>query len=237
MYVVKSVFNHYLMNQHTNQIPSFQQAVKQVNNAIDDLPSETKGSIVGEAERLKSNHSSDVLKLQLGDQAPDFTLKNAVGKSVTLYDLLKDNRVVLTFYRGTWCPYCNLQLTQYQEVIFKLKSIGSTMVAVSPQTPDESLNMQEKNALSFEVLSDPQNKITSKFTTIIQKSSEFTQTISGFGKSFEDHYSDDSHEVPIPAVFIIEQDGSILFAKSEGGDYRNRVEVKDVIDVLSRSSK
>lgn len=211
---------------------SYKDGVKKVNEAIDSLPEEPRNVIKNEADELKANYPTNVLKLAVGDQAPDFTLKNAVGSAVSLYELLKTNRVVLTFYRGTWCPYCNLQLTKYQEVIFKLKSMGSLMVAVSPQTPDESLNMKEKNKLQFEVLSDPHNKVAADYTTIIKKSDQFADTISGMGKKFEDHYHDDSNEVPVPAVFIIDQDGSILFAQSEGGDYRDRVEANDVIDAL-----
>lgn len=215
---------------------SYKEEAKKVNASIDALPHTVGSPIKKEAEALKAKYNSDMLQLKVGDTAPDFTLKNALGKNVNLYELLEDKRVVLTFYRGTWCPYCNLQLSQYQEVFFKLRSIGSVMVAVSPQNPDESLNMQEKNDLSFEVLSDPKNLIAEKFTTVIKKSDDFVETISGFGKAFQDHYTDDSNEVPIPAVFIIEQDKTISFAKSEGGDYRNRVEADDVLKALSSKS-
>ncbi|MEM7299373.1 MAG: peroxiredoxin-like family protein, partial [Bacteroidota bacterium] len=218
------------MKNPQRSIESYKEGASKVNEAIDSLPDEPRNVIKKEADDLKAKYPANVLKLKVGDQAPDFTLKNAVGTTVGLYQLLKTNRVVLTFYRGTWCPYCNLQLTKYQEVIFKLKSMGSLMVAISPQTPDESLNMKEKNKLQFEVLSDPHNKVAGDYTTIIKKSSEFAGTISSMGKQFVEHYHDDSNEVPIPAVFIIDQDGSILFAQSEGGDYRDRVETDDVID-------
>ena len=224
------------MKDQQKPVPSFKEESAKINAAVDALPAEAKGTINKEAEDLKSNYSKDLLQLKVGEKAPDFSLKNAVGKNIRLYDLLSKNRVVLTFYRGTWCPYCNLQLSQYQQVLFKLKSIGSMMVAISPQTPDESLNMKEKNNLSFEVLSDPGNQIAKRFTTVIKKSDDYTRTISEMGKAFHDHYTDESGEVPVPAVFIIDQDGIILFAKSEGGDYRERVETKEVLDVLSKKS-
>ena len=220
------------MNEKLSQTSSFNEEVKKINESINNLPKEVRDPITKEAEDLKARYSSST-RLKAGDKAPDFRLQNAVGKTVRLYKLLEENRVVLTFYRGTWCPYCNLQLSQYQEVLFKLKSIGSSIVAISPQNPDESLNMKEKNNLSFEVLSDPKNEVAKKFTEIIKKSENFTRTISSLGKAFEEHYFDDSNEVPIPAVFIIDRDGTILFAKSEGGDYRNRTEPVEVLKVLT----
>lgn len=221
------------MNQQKEAAPSYEEATKAINDRADKYPSEIQKTILDEIDKSTSQHNAHGLPLKIGDKAPNFLLKNAIGKEVQLTDLLKENKVVLTFYRGTWCPYCNLHLTQFQEVVFKLKSIGSTMLAVSPQNPDESLNMKEKNDLSFEVLSDPGNKVAKAYTSVVKSSNEYVDLVSnGAGKAFKDHYSDESNEVPVPAVFIIEKDATISFAKSEGGDYRKRVEVKKVLDAL-----
>ena len=147
--------------------------------------------------------------------------------------LLKENKVVLTFYRGTWCPYCNLQLAQYQGILKEMEALGAVLIAVSPQTPDESLNLTEKNELQFEVLSDVGNMVARKFTTVFQYGGQPLQTMTDLGFDFDAHYGDDSRELPVPATFIIEQDGTISFAKSEGGDYRNRVEAQEILDALT----
>ena len=106
-------------------------------------------------------------------------------------------------------------------------------MAISPQNPDESLNMQQKNNLEFEVLSDAGNKVAAKYTSINRKSDDYVKAVDGFGKNFNDHYDSNSQEVPVPAVFIIDQDGTVLFAKSEGGDFTERVEAKEIINALS----
>ncbi len=195
------------------------------------LPDEALETFTKDANHLNETYQS-ILKLSSGEIAPNFSLSNAVGEIVTLQDLLGKGRVVLTFYRGTWCPYCNLQLAQYQQVLEDINSNNAQLVAVSPQTPDESLNMKEKNELKFEVLSDNGNIVARQFTTVFKNGEAPIEAMKQLGIDFSNHYSDDSDELPIPAVFIIEKDRTISFAKAIGGDYRNRVEAEDIINTL-----
>lgn len=217
-----------------SQIPSYQEGLKQLKgNLANMLPSDALEIFANDAQSLQQQHTS-ILKLQLGDKAPDFTLSNAVNESVNLYDVLKDHRVVLTFYRGTWCPYCNLVLNQYQAVLPEMNEAGATLIAISPQTPDESLNMKEKNALQFEVLSDNGNIVSKQFTTVHKNPEKSLATMTDLGYDYDSFYSDENSEIPVPATFIIEQDGTVSFAKSEGGDYRNRVEASEIINALNK---
>lgn len=186
-----------------------------------------------DAENLQLNYKS-VLKLQVGDKAPDFSLSNATDKTIKLFDLLEDGKVVLTFYRGSWCPYCNLQLSHYQNSLSEIHALGAELVAISPQTPDESLNIKEKNELNFEVLSDNGNIVARKYTTVFKNADAPVNTMTELGFDFDAHYSDDSRELPVPAVFIIEKDATVSFAKSLDGDYRNRVEVSEIINTLKK---
>ena len=95
--------------------------------------------------------------LKVGDKAPQFTLKNALGKKVKLSTLLKNGNVVLTWYRGGWCPYCNRALQGWQEVLAEIKAQGATFVALTPELPDYSLSTKEKHQLTFEILTDLNN--------------------------------------------------------------------------------
>ncbi|HLZ58848.1 MAG TPA: peroxiredoxin-like family protein, partial [Ktedonosporobacter sp.] len=90
--------------------------------------------------------------VKAGEQAPDFILPDVFGNEVTLSELLKQGPVVVTFYRGEWCPYCNLQLRAYQRILPQIQSLGATLVAISPQTPDHSLSTVEQKELTFIVL-------------------------------------------------------------------------------------
>ncbi len=217
------------------KIPSYQQGLEELqSNLLTMLPEEALGVFDQDAQALAANHPS-VLKLQSGDQAPDFSLSNAVGETVTLSKLLEQGSVVLTFYRGTWCPYCNLQLNQYQQILSKITSLGAQLVAISPQTPDESLNMQEKNQLRFEVLSDNGNIVARQYTTVFRNADAPVATMDQLGIDFNAHYADDSQELPVPAVFVIDPNSQVVWAKATGGDYRQRVEASEIINALQKN--
>ena len=92
--------------------------------------------------------------VKVGERAPDFVLPDVFGKQIAFAELLKHGPVVLTFYRGEWCPFCNLQLRAYQQILQQIQALGASLVAISPQTPDHSLSTVEKKELTFTVLSD-----------------------------------------------------------------------------------
>lgn len=212
--------------------PSYEEGLKELQNNLGKmLPEEALAVFDTDANALREKHQS-ILKLKVGDKAPNFSLSNAIGETITLNALLEKGKVVLTFYRGSWCPYCNLQLNQYQQVLEDIQSLGANLVAISPQTPDESLNIKEKNDLQFEVLSDNGNIVARQFTTVFKNGETPIETMKALGIDFDSHYADDSQELPVPAVFIIEKEGTISFAKAIDGDYRNRVEASDIIQAL-----
>lgn len=214
------------------QIPSYEEGLKALQSNLGKmLPQEALAVFDKDANTLKEKHQS-ILKLEVGDKAPNFSLSNANGEPITLNALLEKGNVVLTFYRGSWCPYCNLQLNQYQQILKDIQSLGAHLIAISPQTPDESLNIKEKHALEFEVLSDNGNIVARQFTTVFKNGETPIETMKVLGIDFDSHYADDSKELPVPAVFIINETGHITFAKAINGDYRNRVEASDIINAL-----
>lgn len=172
------------------------------------------------------------LKLSVGDQVPLFQLPNAVNITIALQDPLMAGPVVITFYRGNWCPYCNIVLNAYQRILPDIKAMGANLIAISSQNPDSSLDMQAKHNLEFEVLSDKGNQVAKQFTTIIQNSIEAVDEAQKLGVDFHSFYDDKSRDIPVPAVFVIDKNGTIIFAKSEGGDYRLRVEPAEILDAL-----
>lgn len=218
-----------------NKKKSYQENLKNLRDNLGNmLPKEALAVFDNDAQSLQENHNS-ILKLKAGEKAPDFSLTNAKDKTVRLSELLKRGKVVLTLYRGSWCPYCNLQLSHYQKSLNEIHNLGAELVAISPQTPDESLTIKEKNELDFEVLSDNGNIVARKYTTVFKNADAPVNTMTELGFDFDAHYSDDSRELPIPAVFVIEKDATVSFAKSLGGDYRNRVDVSEIINALKQN--
>ena len=114
-------------------------------------PPEATKLLVEESERMAQLGINDT-SLKPGDKAPSFTLSNAVGHSVSSDDLLKQGPLVISFYRGAWCPYCNMELVALQQTLPAIKEAGGQLIAISPNLPDKSLSSVEKHKLAYEVL-------------------------------------------------------------------------------------
>jgi peroxiredoxin len=168
-----------------------------------------------------------------GDMAPDFELPNARGHTVALSTLLADGPVVLTFYRGGWCPYCNLQLRAYQRILPEIRELGARLVAISPQTPDTSLTTAEKNELEFEVLSDAEAKAASAYRILFELSDRLKAAYLGMGRDLSADNADGQWHLPIPATYVIGRDGRIELAYVDA-EYRNRLEPSEIVDALKK---
>jgi peroxiredoxin len=160
--------------------------------------------------------------LKPGDRAPDFTLPDATGKPVTLSERLKDGPVVLKFYRGGWCPYCNLELRAYQKALPELEAVGAQLIAVSPESPDNSLSTKEKNQLAFSVVTDPAGRTAGDYRLAFQLSPELKAIYQARGRDLAEWNGGD-WTLPVPGTFVIGKDGRIVLAHVDA-DYRSRLE-------------
>jgi peroxiredoxin len=169
--------------------------------------------------------------LKSGAQAPDFTLPNAVGRAVSLDTALKSGPVVVTFYRGIWCPYCSLQLRAYQQILPEILRLGASLLAVSPQSPDKSQATLLKNFLQYEVLSDLGNAVSRQFGLVYQVPEWVRSTYLSFGTNLPEFNGDSSWELPIPGTFVIGDGRRILLAYADS-DPRNRLEPAAILEAL-----
>ena len=174
--------------------------------------------------------------LKAGDRAPDFNLPDARGSYVHLKELLATGPVVLSFYRGSWCPYCNLELHALQQALPEITRLGASLVAVSPQTPDESLSTTEKNALSFSVLSDIGSTTAKAFGIAYDLAEELRPIYARSGHALPEKNDDESWVLPIPATYVIDTDGTVALAFVDV-DYRNRLEPAEILTALQALSK
>jgi peroxiredoxin len=174
--------------------------------------------------------------LKVGQTAPEFSLPNQVGEPIVLTELLKEGHVVISFYRGSWCPYCNLELRALQQLLPKFNALGANLVAISPQMPDESMSTSEKNDLTFSVLSDMSNKVARAFGLVFTLTPDLYEMYASFGNDLETLNGDKSHELPIPGTFVIAQDGTITAAQANA-DYKVRMEPQEILDTLVNMNK
>jgi peroxiredoxin len=173
--------------------------------------------------------------VNVNETAPDFTLPNAAGQSVVLKDLLKSGPVVLTFYRGGWCPYCNIQLRAYQSVLPQISALRARLVAISPQLPDNSLDTVNKNTLTFDVLSDVGNEVARSYGLVYSLPEEIRAALRSNNKALPSINGDESWELPVPASYVIARDRLVALAYIEV-DYRKRLEPEALIRCLKSLS-
>jgi peroxiredoxin len=166
--------------------------------------------------------------LRAGESAPEFTLVNARGEHVALSTLLARGPVVLTFYRGGWCPYCNLQLRAYQRALPEFAAAGASLVAISPEKPDDTLSTAEKNGLAFEVLSDADGAVGAAYRLYFDLSPELKALYEAAGNDLSKKNADGRWHLPIPATYVIGAEGRIGAAWIDV-EYRNRAETADIL--------
>lgn len=168
-----------------------------------------------------------------GEQAPDFELPNVRGGSTRLSTLLDKGPVVLNFYRGGWCPFCNLEFKALSDNLPQIKALGAELVGISPELPDKSLDTVEKFKLPFEVLSDVGNQIAKQYGLLMTVYEELRPLYTQWGIDLPASNGDESFQLPIPATFVIKQDGSIQ-ACYVNKDYTWRMEPQAIIDALKQ---
>jgi len=171
--------------------------------------------------------------LKVGDKVPDFELPNASGKPVKLSALLENGPVVVTWYRGAWCPFCNIALRGFQKSLPEIKAEGASLLAISPQTPDNSLSTAEKAGLGFEVLSDKGNKAARSFGIAYKLPKVTTELMKGRRVDLRKFNGDDSKELPLCATYVIDRAGVIRYAFVDA-DFHKRAEPSEVVTALKK---
>ncbi|MEU3177257.1 peroxiredoxin-like family protein [Streptomyces albidoflavus] len=169
--------------------------------------------------------------LTVADKAPGFSLPSADGRTVALAALLADGPVVLTFYRGSWCPYCNIALRSLQQNLDGITARGARLVAVSPQTPDESLSLTEKHDLAFDVLSDIGSDTARQYGLAFDLPDDLAAVYDGFGIDLQRVNAGHSRTLPLPATYVIDRDGAVRWAFVTT-DYTTRAEPADILTAL-----
>jgi len=197
------------------------------------VPAERQAIMERHINELQNGLAKAALKI--GDQAPAIVLPNATGKAVDVGTLLKRGPVIVTFYRGGWCPYCNLELRAFQKILPEIEAAGAGLVAISPEKPDDTLSTAEKNALSFEVLSDVGQKIGRAFGLVYTFSDELKRAYQEFGLNIPAMNGSDEWALPISATYIIGRGGTIVYAYTDP-DYRDRADPDEVLMFLKRAA-
>ena len=170
-----------------------------------------------------------------GDVAPSFSLKDPEGNVISSADLLKRGPLVLSFYRGVWCPYCNMELQALEAAKPEFDRYRASLVAISPQTAPNSHKSVRQNKLSFPILSDVKGKVGAAFGLRFNLPDHLVELYKQLRNDLPTFNDDPSWTLPMPARYVIGQDGLILYSEVNP-DYTRRPEPEDMIPVLQRAA-
>ena len=197
---------------------------------IPTIPVATMNTLMSELGGLISTGIAEK-SIAKGAAFPDFDLANANQESRSLKSLLCNGPLVISFYRGAWCPYCNLEINALQQRLPEIAAAGAQLVAISPQTPDKSVDQVTNSKLTFEVLSDIDNKLARQCGLVFTLPESLRPIYSAWEIDIPDHNANDSFELPIPATYIIDTDGKIGYVFADM-DYTKRLEPDIIIEQL-----
>jgi peroxiredoxin len=198
---------------------------------IPKIPQEVLSTIIKtSAELLEKNLEAQALKK--GDVIPSFELTDALGEVMSSSELLKNGPLVISFYRGGWCPYCNLELRALQKVLPEIKANNATLLAISPERPEHTLTTGEVNELQFPVLSDLDNQVAKKMGLAFAPAQELLPLFkNNFNWDLVAINGTEKIELPFPATYVVDTTGVIQFAFVQS-DYTQRAEPQSILEVL-----
>lgn len=185
------------------------------------------------AELIASGQAERALKA--GDKAPAFTLKDPDGNAVSSAALLARGPLALSFYRGVWCPYCNMELQALEAVLPEIRAAGGSLVALSPQTAPNSRKSVRQNNLSFPILSDVKGEVAAAFGLRFSLPDYLVELYKSLKNDLPTFNDDPAWTLPMPARYVIGQDGTILYAEVNP-DYTRRPEPEEMLPALRRGA-
>lgn len=196
--------------------------------------------LTAEDRAIMAKHQASLQKMQLakkakqqGDDAIMFRLPNAQGKKIDLAEELKKGKVILSFYRGGWCPYCNEQLQMYQKHLKKIQAAGARLIAISPDSPQSEQDTIAANEIEFQVLSDKDNRIARQYGLVFDVSEDLQKVYKKLGLDLEKYQGSDKWQLPLPATYVINGAGKIIYSFVDE-DYKKRAPIKEVLHAVKR---
>ncbi|MFQ5480593.1 MAG: peroxiredoxin-like family protein [Thermodesulfobacteriota bacterium] len=199
---------------------------------IPNIPEKLLKMMMGATEKLvKSGIAARAKKT--GDMAPAFSLKNSEGEEISSEKLLSKGPLVINFYRGSWCPYCNLELKAFEDSAEKIRELGAELVSISPELREKSAEFTGDNPFSFQILSDEGNDVAGRFGLVFTLVEELRAIYNQFGIDLQEYNGNNSYELPMPATYVLGRDGLIVHAFVDA-DYTKREEPEAVVKVLQK---
>lgn len=208
---------------------NLEQQIEELNeNLAKQLPTEVLEVFGKSIQDLKAQDIEET-SIGTGERFPDFSLPNTNDETIVLRELLKNGKVIVAFFRGSWCPYCNLELKALQGNLRQITDRNATLVAISPQTTYYSEELRNNHHLDFELLTDKDNALAKQLGISFGLQDFVIPTYGSLGIDLSEYNANDNNELPIPAVFVIDTDGNIIY-RFVDTNYMNRIDIQELIE-------
>ncbi len=193
-------------------------------------PPEVLQTMGGEIGKLAQSGLVENAK-SIGDKAPDFELMNSEGKLISLSSLINDGSLIISFNRGNWCPFCNLEFKALQESEEKIREAGANLIVVSPQLPSYSKDLKAKNNFDYDILYDKGNRVAKQFGIAFALPEPLRPIHDAFGMDIQAHNGDNSFELPLAATYVINKNGLITYAFLNA-NWMERAEPSEIVQLV-----
>lgn len=210
---------------------NLKQQIEELNeNLAKQLPVEVLEMFGKSIQDLKSSEIEEN-SIAIGERFPDFNLPNTTNETIELKELLQKGKVIVAFFRGNWCPYCNLELKALQDNLKEISDRKTTLVTISPQASDYNEELKNNHDLKFELLTDKNNTLAKQLGISFKLQDYVIPTYNSLGINLSEYNENDYNELPVPAVFVIDTNGNIIY-KFVDTNYMNRIDFQELAKQL-----
>lgn len=210
---------------------SLQREIETLNKQLTGMMPTEAVTTLGEAAAALKVSGIEDFALRAGAKVPDFELPELAGGTLPLTGLLADGPLVISFYRGAWCPYCNLEMQALQKALPDIEAAGARLVAIAPELPENAAGIRDKGNLTFPLLQDAGNAVARQFGLVFTLPEALRPIYEAFGIDIAANQGNDSFELPMPATYIVGSGGVIAHAFVDS-DYTKRMEPADIVAIL-----
>lgn len=194
-----------------------------------DAKQEDKKKIMADFTAKLRNDKIDQKALKVGETFPEFSLQSTSGRSLGMQELMGEKGLVITFYRGSWCPYCNTELKKLKMSYPDFQARGFNLVAIAPEKLSGLITTSRKHELNFPLLSDTGNELARKISIAFALEDDIRRVYEGFGIDLKKSNLDERYELPVPATYVLDSEGKVLYRFLDV-DYKQRVSHKDLLE-------
>ncbi len=213
---------------------TLQEQLKQIRDAtMERMPQSIIKVFTDSIDNIKKNQLKENA-LQVGDYVPNMNLQNSNEDNSLLSDLIEQKFLILNFYRGGWCPYCNMELREYERLRKAFNELDTDIVGISAEIPELVNQTIDKNTLSFPILTDIDAELMKAIGIVFQLDEASKKEFENFGMDFTKIHENNNFELPVPAVYVINKEMEIVFVHFEE-DYMTRLEPTELLNILKNN--